>query len=311
MRDVAGGLGLHSAGTFQYIRPEIPGFILGSFIATYAFREFRARGGSSPIIRFVLGMFLMVGALTFVGCAFRVHVRMASGDLNAILLGLPGLITGVLVGVFFLKRGFTLSRATVLSTPTGWIFPLMMLGLLLLVITRPDFINFSTEGFGAQHAAIGISLGAGLVVGFLAQRTRLCFTGAYREIVLSRNTWVLTVVVSFIIAAVVFNILFGQFHLSWAGAPDGHSDHLWNFLGLFLVGLAAIELNGCPFRQMIWSGEGNTDAAITVLGMLVGGALMRGWNLAACGNTPPVGGMIAVGVGIAFCIAVGLYFKGK
>ena len=59
LRDMAGGLGLHQANTaLQYIRPEIMGFVLGAFVAAFAFREFRARGGSSPIIRFFLGAFV-------------------------------------------------------------------------------------------------------------------------------------------------------------------------------------------------------------------------------------------------------------
>jgi len=48
IRDIAGALGLHRAGVVQYIRPEIIGFVLGAFITAFAFREFRARGGSSP-----------------------------------------------------------------------------------------------------------------------------------------------------------------------------------------------------------------------------------------------------------------------
>lgn len=36
LRDTAGGLGLHSIATVQYIRPEIIGLILGSFIIAVA-----------------------------------------------------------------------------------------------------------------------------------------------------------------------------------------------------------------------------------------------------------------------------------
>lgn len=36
LRDTAGGLGLHSTATVQYIRPEIIGLILGSFIIAVA-----------------------------------------------------------------------------------------------------------------------------------------------------------------------------------------------------------------------------------------------------------------------------------
>lgn len=54
LRDTAGALGLHSAGAVQCIRPEIIGFVLGSFAAAYAFGEFRTRGGSAPLVRFLL-----------------------------------------------------------------------------------------------------------------------------------------------------------------------------------------------------------------------------------------------------------------
>ena len=54
-RDIAGALGLHSAAVVQYIRPEIIGMVLGAMIAALAFKEFKARAGSSPAIRFVAG----------------------------------------------------------------------------------------------------------------------------------------------------------------------------------------------------------------------------------------------------------------
>ena len=70
-RDIAGALGLHRADIVQYIRPEIIGFVLGSLIAAYLFKEFRPRLGSAPIVRFFLGVFAMIGALVFLGCPWR------------------------------------------------------------------------------------------------------------------------------------------------------------------------------------------------------------------------------------------------
>ena len=54
LRDIAGAIGLHSAGKVQYVRPEIIGLVLGSLCAALAAKEFRARAGSSPAVRFLL-----------------------------------------------------------------------------------------------------------------------------------------------------------------------------------------------------------------------------------------------------------------
>ncbi|MDD4230698.1 MAG: hypothetical protein PHG45_04850, partial [Dehalococcoidales bacterium] len=59
LRDISGALGFHQAGVVQYLRPEIMGFTLGALVTALAFREWRPRGGSSPVIRFFLGMFVM------------------------------------------------------------------------------------------------------------------------------------------------------------------------------------------------------------------------------------------------------------
>ena len=75
LRDTVGGLGLHRAGAVQYIRPEIIGLVLGAFILAIIKREYAPRGGSSPFTRFVLGFFVMIGCLMFLGCPFRMILR--------------------------------------------------------------------------------------------------------------------------------------------------------------------------------------------------------------------------------------------
>ncbi len=84
IRDIAGGIGLHRAETVQYLRPEIIGMILGSFLIAAGKREFKVRGGASPVTRFVLGFIMMVGALMFLGCPLRMVLRLAGGDMNAL-----------------------------------------------------------------------------------------------------------------------------------------------------------------------------------------------------------------------------------
>ncbi|MFC2011280.1 YedE family putative selenium transporter [Chloroflexota bacterium] len=308
MRDMAGALGLHRAEVVQYIRPEILGLVLGSFIAAYAFGEFRARGGSSPLVRFLLGALVMIGALVFLGCPIRATLRIAGGDLNGIT-GLAGVAVGALAGIFFLKRGYNLGRAVRIPATAGWIVPLAMIGLLLLAIFQPGFIFSSEKGPGSQHAVLGISLGAGLLLGVLAQRTRMCFVGAWRDIFLIKDGYLMSAVVACFMGALVFNLILGQFHLGFDGQPASHSNHLWNFLGMALVGLAATLAGGCPLRQLILSGEGDTDAGVTILGLFAGAAVAHNFGLASSGAGPSDLGPLTVILGLVITICLGLLMR--
>lgn len=109
-RDIAGAVGLHSAAKVQYVRPEIIGLVLGAFAMSLIGREFRPRAGSSPATRFVLGAFVMIGALVFLGCPLRMVLRLGGGDLNAVV-GLLGFVLGICIGIVFLRRGFDLKRS--------------------------------------------------------------------------------------------------------------------------------------------------------------------------------------------------------
>ena len=204
LRDTAGALGLHRAGAVQYIRPEIIGLVLGSFIMAVCKKEFAAKGGSSPLTRFVLGFFAMIGCLMFLGCPFRMILRLAGGDFNA-LLGLVGFVLGILCGVFFLNKGYTLKRSYRQPVVEGAVLPIVQVVMLVLLVAAPAFILFSEEGAGpgAKHAAIAVSLIAGLIVGAIAQRTRLCMVGGIRDVVLFRETKLLLGFASIFVSALV------------------------------------------------------------------------------------------------------------
>ncbi|MCX5707921.1 MAG: YedE family putative selenium transporter [Candidatus Omnitrophica bacterium] len=304
VRDIAGGIGLHSAAVVQYIRPEIIGFVLGAFLSAGFTNEFKAQGGSSPVLRFLLGALMMIGALMFLGCPLRMVLRLAGGDLNAVL-GLAGFIAGIAIGVVFLKSGFVLSRAYPLARINGWVMPLAMVGLLALVMVKPGFIFFSKQGPGSQHAALLVSLGVGLLVGVLAQRSRFCFAAGVRDKILLNNSHLLVGFVLVFIAALLANVALKQFHLGFANQPVAHTSHVWNFLGLLLVGLSAVLLGGCPLRQLILTGEGNTDSGITFLGMLAGAGFAHNFLLASSPKGPTLNGQIAVIAGIIFCLIIG------
>lgn len=304
-RDVAGGLGLHRAEIVQYIRPEILGFVFGSFLVSVFTKDFRVRGGSAPVLRFVMGMFMMIGALAFLGCPLRMILRLSNGDLNAIV-GLAGFVVGILLGIFFLKRGFTLGRNQKQTKFAGYVMPLICVALLAFLIAQPEFIFFSKEGPGSKHAPMLISLAAGVVTGIILQRTRICTAGAFRDIFLIKDAHYLWGVIGLFVAALVGNLAFGgSFKLGFTEQPVAHNMHIWNFLGMTLVGLTGILLGGCPIRQTVLSGEGDTDAAVTVLGLIVGAAFCHNFGLAASPKGIGPNGQIAVIIGLVFCCLVG------
>ena len=94
IRDSAGAMKLHTAAVVQYFRPEIVGFVCGSFLIALATREYRSTAGSSPMLRFILGVIMMIGSLAVLGCPLRMVIRMAAGDLNA-YVGFIGFAAGV------------------------------------------------------------------------------------------------------------------------------------------------------------------------------------------------------------------------
>ena len=133
IRDTAGALGMHQAEVVQYARPEIIGLVLGAFIISIATKEYRSTGGSSPMVRFVLGMIIVIGSLVFLGCPLRMVIRMSAGDLNA-WVALIGFILGVATGVFALKKGFSLGRAHAVNKVGGTMFPVIMVGILIMAM---------------------------------------------------------------------------------------------------------------------------------------------------------------------------------
>jgi len=71
----------------------------------------------------------------------------------------------------------------------------------------------------------------GLLIGFVAQRTRFCTMGALRDVILMRDTHLISGVGALIVVAFVVNLLLGQVKFGFFGQPVAHSDYLWNFLG--------------------------------------------------------------------------------
>jgi hypothetical protein len=316
VRDITGALGLHRAPVVQYMRPEIIGFVLGSFVSAYIFKEFRPRLGSAPVVRFTLGFFAMIGALIFLGCPWRALLRLAGGDFNAIL-GLLGLAAGIWIGTMFLKSGYNLGSSHKTYTSAGWIFPIIMLVFLIIMLFNPmiagesksGIIFYSLEGPGSLHAPLIISLVIGLVIGVLAQRSRFCTMGAIRDLILFKQTHLFVGLISLAVAAFIMNLVLNQFNPGFANQPVAHTMHIWNFAGMVLAGLAFTLAGGCPGRQLFLSGEGDGDASVFVIGMIVGAAFAHNFGLASSGAGATTAGIVALSIGFISCLLIGFTMK--
>lgn len=281
-RDIAGAVGMHSAAKVQYVRPEIIGLVLGAFV--------------------------MIGALVFLGCPLRMVLRMGGGDLNA-LVGLAGFVIGIVIGILFLKRGFSLKRSYPAKLVEGTTLPAVMFVLLVLVLAVPAIFRASEAGPGSMHAPAIVSLLIALVVGALAQKSRLCMVGGIRDSILVKDNHLLYGFIAIFLTVLIGNLVQGSFKLGFDLQPIAHSSHLWNLLGMVLVGWGSVLLGGCPLRQLILAGSGNGDSAVTVFGMIVGAAFAH--NFALAGNpdsTNDAGELVVGGIANAGKVAVAIGF---
>ena len=107
----------------------------------------------------------------------------------------------------------------------------------------------------------------------------MCFAGSIRDVILMKNFDLLSIIAALFAVMTIYNIATGNFHLSFSGQPIAHSQHLWNILGMYVVGFATVLAGGCPLRQLILAGQGSSDSAVTFLGMLLGAAFAHNFNL--------------------------------
>jgi len=306
LRDTAGALGLHGAAAVQYARPEAIGIVIGALIMSLIRKEFSAKGGSAPATRFILGACVMIGALVFLGCPLRMVLRMAGGDLNA-LVGLVGFVGGILLGMFFLQKGYTLKRTYDVAKTDGLALPAMSLLLLAALIFVPSILLFSESGPGAAHAPMIIALAAGLIMGAVGFVSRLCFVGGIRDSFMFKSFSMLSGFIALLVVGIIGNVIFGQFNLGFENQPVAHTEWVWNILGLGLVGFGSVLLGGCPFRQMVLAGSGNSDSTIAVFGMIFGAAIAHNFSLASSPAGTTTNGRVAFLLAFVIVAAIAVF----
>ena len=167
---------------------------------------------------------------------------------------------------------------------------------------------------GASTAEAQLTISSyliGFAVGFLAQRSRFCTMGAFRDLILFRQNHLFQGLVSLVVFAFLTNLIVGQFHPGFAKQPVAHTMSLWNFGGMVLAGLAFALAGGCPGRQLFLAGEGDGDAAVFVLGMIVGAGFAHNFGTASSPAGVGPNGIAAVIMGLLVCLFIGFTMRRK
>ncbi|MEW6088228.1 MAG: YedE family putative selenium transporter [bacterium] len=305
MENIAGSLGFHANSRMQYIRPEVAGFIIGAFLLSLIRNEFNVRGGQSPLIRFMLGVLMMIGAGVYIGCPIKLFYRISGGEIMGVV-GLAGLIAGVWVGGEYIKSGFSLGESRPLKSVEGIFIPMTAFILLIFVFIKPSFILQSSSGPGTRFSPVYLSLFIGLIIGGVCYYSRYCVLGSISNFILGRETTLLYGSFAFLISAFLSYFFVKDFQPGIIAYQGSSPDYLWDFLSMGLVGFSGALAGGCPFRQMILAGSGDSDAGITVLGLFAGGAILQNFNLNSTAGGVTFNGQAAVLFGFALCIIIGL-----
>ncbi len=319
IRDTSGGFGLHSVANLSYIRPEIIGLVTGAFFLSLLTKKFKTGDITSPASRLVLGAIMMFGALFFLGCPLRMVLRLAGGDLNA-LLGLLGLLVGIFVGVMFKNKGTNLDNSMpksvddnqdlenikLLATKNfeGFIFPVLIIFAFVMTIVTGGYAD-------STQAPVWMAFILAFVLGGVAFKSRFCTVGAFRNAMLYKSFWLLAGVGILFVTLLIGNIATGNFNLGFDNQPVAHTNHFLNFIGLFIVGWTATLLSGCPLRQLVKAGSGNLNAVITLVGLFVGGGLAHTFKIATSPSGAGDNTILALIISVFILILISVFKRSK
>ena len=120
----------------------------------------------------------------------------------------------------------------------------------------------------------------GVILGYLGQRSRMCFIGGIRDFILVRDTYLLKGLIAFGLTAWLAFPVVGLIVGARPG-PFGVSDALMELLtiiGGFGVGFVSTLANGCPFRQHVLAAQGITSSMAYLAGFGVGAVVFHAWT---------------------------------
>jgi uncharacterized protein len=126
--------------------------------------------------------------------------------------------------------------------------------------------------------AAAATLALGFVIGYLGQRSRLCFAAGYRDAVLTRDVRALGGVGGAFAGALVGYIVFKALGGAISGFPNmvagPRLDSTTPWLAILIsglgVGIVGVLSGGCPFRMHVLAAEGKKTYWYYLLGFYVG-----------------------------------------
>ena len=134
-------------------------------------------------------------------------------------------------------------------------------------------------------AVIG-SLAIGCILGFLGQRSRMCFIGGFRDFLMIRDQELLKGAIAFFASAWLTIVMLAGIgklipalsettNVKYVAYPAFLSAVLSKFGVMSLIGGLGLGLfstlaGGCPLRQHVMAGQGRTDATVYLSGFYLG-----------------------------------------
>jgi uncharacterized protein len=123
------------------------------------------------------------------------------------------------------------------------------------------------------------TLVAGVVLGYLGQRSRMCFVGGIRDFILVRDRYLLRGLVAFGVTAwLAFPLVaaIGGAAVGSFGTPDLVTVVL-TACGAFGVGYVSTLANGCPSPQHVLAAQGVVSSSAYLAGFFGGAVIFHLW----------------------------------
>jgi hypothetical protein len=117
----------------------------------------------------------------------------------------------------------------------------------------------------------------GGILGYLGQRSRMCFVGGIRDFILVRDTYLLRGLIAFGITAWLAFPIAGLV-VGLPLSPFNSSDLVavvLTIIGGFGVGYFSTLANGCPFRQHVLASQGVTTSIAYLAGFVAGAVIFH------------------------------------